>query len=273
METLINQIKKQASGYLQEKYKTARLAFTDVSEAELLAEEATNNDPLGPDAKTMTKLAEASCDGDDYWRIVDVLHRRFNWGANMQKRAENILKLLGGGQTLKEARLKALRITNEIQGFGSATASPSSSTYSPSSSEASRSSFGSYSTTNSSITWNDVNDQLNKQEHSSPSKAAAGTKYSLGGIQEEMPIADKDNSFQGFHLWDSLPVEESGSLLDVDDDENEESNGLFRGICSKLAAISSKKLNNGDHRKTFRSFSDNNRTIRKRYDRQYSSKF
>lgn len=35
METLINQIKKQASGYLQEKYKTARLAFTDVSEAEL----------------------------------------------------------------------------------------------------------------------------------------------------------------------------------------------------------------------------------------------
>lgn len=198
---------------------------------------------------------------------------RFNWGANMQKRAENILKLLGGGQTLKEARLKALRITNEIQGFGSATASPSSSTYSPSSSEASRSSFGSYSTTNSSITWNDVNDQLNKQEHSSPSKAAAGTKYSLGGIQEEMPIGDKDNSFQGFHLWDSLPVEESGSLLDVDDDENEESNGLFRGICSKLAAISPKKLNNGDHRKTFRSFSDNNRTIRKRYDRQYSSKF
>lgn len=190
----------------------------------------------------------------------------------MQKRAENILKLLGGGQTLKEARLKALRITNEIQGFGSAMASPSSSTYSPSSSEASRSSIGSYSTTNS-ITWNDVNDQLNKQEHASPSKAAAITKYSLGGIHEDKPNTHRDNSFQGFHLWDSPPVEESGSLLDVDGDENEESNGLFKGICSKLAAISPKKSNTGDHKKTLRSFSDNHRNVRKTYGHQYSSKF
>lgn len=48
----------------------------------------------------------------------------------MQKRAENILNLLRGGIILKEARLKAVKITNEIQGFGidSVTASPSLST-------------------------------------------------------------------------------------------------------------------------------------------------
>ena len=32
---LLNHIKKQASSFLQEKYKNARLAFTDVTEAEL----------------------------------------------------------------------------------------------------------------------------------------------------------------------------------------------------------------------------------------------
>ena len=32
---LIDQIKKQASSFLQEKFKTARLTFTDVTEAEL----------------------------------------------------------------------------------------------------------------------------------------------------------------------------------------------------------------------------------------------
>ena len=41
-----------------------------------MAEEATNNDPWGPNAKTMTRIAEASYEVDDYWRIVDVLHKR-----------------------------------------------------------------------------------------------------------------------------------------------------------------------------------------------------
>ena len=44
--------------------------------SERLAEEATNCDPFGPDAKTMTLIAEASFGTDDYWRIVDVLHKR-----------------------------------------------------------------------------------------------------------------------------------------------------------------------------------------------------
>lgn len=37
----------------------------------------TNDDPSSPDAKTMTKIAEASFDTVDYWRIVDVLHRKY----------------------------------------------------------------------------------------------------------------------------------------------------------------------------------------------------
>lgn len=41
-----------------------------------LAEEATNNDPRSPDARTMTRIAEASFELDDYWRIVDILHSR-----------------------------------------------------------------------------------------------------------------------------------------------------------------------------------------------------
>lgn len=37
----------------------------------------TNDDPSSPDAKTMTKIAEASFDTVDYWKIVDVLHRKY----------------------------------------------------------------------------------------------------------------------------------------------------------------------------------------------------
>lgn len=41
-----------------------------------LVEEVTNDDPSSPDAKTMTKIADASFNTVDYWRIVDVLHRK-----------------------------------------------------------------------------------------------------------------------------------------------------------------------------------------------------
>ncbi|XLR44470.1 hypothetical protein S83_029130, partial [Arachis hypogaea] len=153
-----------------------------------LAEETINKDDCSPDAKTMTRIAEASFELDDYWRIVDVLHskfctidweqwrqsynalvlleflithgpvefalefqrdaeiieelgrftyideRGFNWGARMLKLSEHILKLLEGGEALNEARLKALKITNEIQGYGISSSSPSSSSSSPSSS-------------------------------------------------------------------------------------------------------------------------------------------
>ncbi|KAI4318049.1 hypothetical protein L6164_025858 [Bauhinia variegata] len=41
-----------------------------------LAEEATNKVPCSSDAKTMTRIAEASFGIDDYLRIADILHRR-----------------------------------------------------------------------------------------------------------------------------------------------------------------------------------------------------
>ncbi|KQK19491.1 clathrin interactor EPSIN 1-like isoform X1 [Brachypodium distachyon] len=68
---------RQASGYLQDKYKQARLALGDVTPAELLVQEATSNkDACVPDAKTLSCIAQAAFDIDDYWRIANVLHRR-----------------------------------------------------------------------------------------------------------------------------------------------------------------------------------------------------
>nr|XP_043618564.1 epsin-3-like [Erigeron canadensis] len=69
-------LKKQASFFLKEKIKTARLALTDVTPAELLTEEATDEDALPPDTRTMGLISRAAFEVDDYWRIVDILHRR-----------------------------------------------------------------------------------------------------------------------------------------------------------------------------------------------------
>ncbi|KAL5542284.1 hypothetical protein UlMin_009994 [Ulmus minor] len=320
---LIDQIKKKASSFLQDKYKSARLAFTDVTEAEVLAEEATNSDPSSPDARTMTKIAEASYGIDDYWRIVDLLHKRFysvdwkewrqsykslvllefllthgpeefaeefqcdadiiqelgafqyiddkgfNWGINMQKKSEEILKLLEGGKTLKEARLKALRITKEIHGFGSSNmASPtSSSTPSSSTSESSRtSSFGSFSTTSSA--WNDANIELNKAPQMSPTKEIMEI-YSHGGIRGEnkydrLPTSSK--SADGLHLWDCPPIEESGSILKDDrgdEDEDRKEVGFVNGIFSKLPVVNAEKVG-------FRSVSDVGKMVTKKFTRQFS---
>ncbi|KAK9289087.1 hypothetical protein L1049_017558 [Liquidambar formosana] len=300
---LIDQLKRQASSFLHDKYRNARLALTDVTQAELLTEEATNNDPWGPDARTMTRIAEASYDMDDYWRIVDVLHRRlyridwrqwrlsykalvllefllthgpeefaddfqcniyviqelgtfkhvdekgFNWGANMQKKSERILRLLGGGETLKEARLKAIKVTKEIKGFGSPMSSPSSS-----SSKISRtSSFGSYSTTSSP---SNAVDELNK---SSPTKASI-ENYSRREIQDQKVSNSIETDFEGLRLWDCTSIQESGSLLDPEDKENEREDGFAGGSPSKCHGEKS----------TFRSFSDVGRVMKKKFERQFS---
>ncbi|CAN6725974.1 unnamed protein product [Malus baccata var. baccata] len=279
----LNHIKKQASNFLQEKYKIARLTFTDVTPTELLAEEATNNDPYSPDAKTMTKIADASFDVDDYWRIVDILHRRFNWGVSMQNKSDQILNLLGGGQILREARLKALKITNEIQGFGSATASPSSATsFSSSASEASRTSFGSFSTTSS--VWNDIN-ELSRSYEPSPTKLEAMERYSPSGLRSN--DYDKASNFletnensEGSHLWDCPPIEEKGSLLesgdegDAEDDEEDEfyekapDGNLISGMFSKLVNLSPRRSHG--EKVGFRSVSDVGREGQKKFDRQSS---
>ncbi|KAA8527779.1 hypothetical protein F0562_035352 [Nyssa sinensis] len=302
----LDQIKRQASSFLHERYKTVRLA-----------EEATNNEPCSPDAKTMTTIAEASYDIDDYWRIVDVLHRRldsidwkqwrqsykslilldfllthgpedfaeefqcdtdvirelgafkhkdekgFDWGANMQKKSDRILELLQGGETLRQARLKALKITKEIQGFGGSTASPSPS----SSSETSQpSSFGSNIT--SSSAWSETG-ELNKHGESPASKEAKENHLQRGTRDGKPAIVPNNRkNVEGSHLWDCPPIEEAGSLLNPEDDDEEKPNGLISGICSKLAGLSPSKCNG--EKVAFRSFSDVGKVTRKKMDRQFS---
>ncbi|KAF9605690.1 hypothetical protein IFM89_018033 [Coptis chinensis] len=325
MGTLIlSEMRKRASGFLHEKYKSARLALTDVTPAELLTEEATNGDPWGPDAKTMTRITEASFDVDDYWRIVDVLHGRFyyfdwkqwrqsykalvllefllthgpedfaeefqcdidavrdlgtfrhidetgfNWGASTQKKSERILKLLRGGEFFKEARLKALKVTKEIKGFGNLLASPSSSSPSTPSSASSfgnsGTSFGSYST-NSTPKWTD-SDDFNKQEfqhnkdyfteHSSHGELLKSKSHTLDDAMNE--------NLKKLHLWDYRPMEETGSLLDSKEKGKEEMKdqrqGLLDGIRSRLAG--------GGSPSKLRSISDVGKGMKKKFDRQFS---
>uniref|UniRef100_A0A1D1ZD59 ENTH domain-containing protein C794.11c n=1 Tax=Anthurium amnicola TaxID=1678845 RepID=A0A1D1ZD59_9ARAE len=70
------ELKRQASCFLKEKIRTARLALTDVTPAQLLAEEATNGNPWAPDTRAMGFISRAAFEVDDYWRVVDVLHMR-----------------------------------------------------------------------------------------------------------------------------------------------------------------------------------------------------
>nr|CAD1822087.1 unnamed protein product [Ananas comosus var. bracteatus] len=152
------ELKKQASSFLKDKIRTARLALTDVTPAELLTEEATNGTPWPPETKTMGFISRSAFEIDDYWRIVEILHKRFskfdrkhwrepykalvllehlllhgpesvteefqidkefNWGLTVRMKSERVLKLLEKGPLLKEERDRARKVTRGIQGFGS----------------------------------------------------------------------------------------------------------------------------------------------------------
>uniref|UniRef100_M0ZHS4 ENTH domain-containing protein n=2 Tax=Solanum tuberosum TaxID=4113 RepID=M0ZHS4_SOLTU len=172
-QPFLHEFKKQASFFLKEKIKTARLALTDVTPTQILTEEATNGNPGAPDTKTLKMISKAAFEVDDYWRIVGILHKKlssfdkknwrvsykavivlehlltygpesvaeefqsdkdviremgsfqlidekgFNWGLNVRKKSERILKLLEDGQLLKEERNKSRKISRGIEGFGS----------------------------------------------------------------------------------------------------------------------------------------------------------
>ncbi|KAK2997615.1 hypothetical protein RJ639_025087 [Escallonia herrerae] len=85
-----HEFKKQASFFFKEKIKNARLALTDVTSAQLLTEEATNGNPGAPDTRTLTIISRAAFEVDDFWRIVEILHKRFerfdkkNWRLSYQ---------------------------------------------------------------------------------------------------------------------------------------------------------------------------------------------
>ncbi|KAJ6715909.1 ENTH/VHS FAMILY PROTEIN-RELATED, partial [Salix koriyanagi] len=72
-----HELKKQASFFFKGKIKSARLALTDVTPAELLTEEATHGNSWAPDNPTLGSISRAAFEVDDYWRIVGILHKRF----------------------------------------------------------------------------------------------------------------------------------------------------------------------------------------------------
>lgn len=74
----LDNIKRQASFYLRDKFKSARLLLTDVTPSQLLAEEATNDDEWGPATKTMAAISDACRRSDECPRIMIVLHSRFS---------------------------------------------------------------------------------------------------------------------------------------------------------------------------------------------------
>ncbi|CAF1966434.1 hypothetical protein HID58_075082 [Brassica napus] len=268
------EIKKQASLFLHDKYNVARLVLTDVTETELLVEEVTNDDPSSPDAKTMTKIADASFNTVDYWRIVDVLHRKigkgggemkkwreaykamvllefllthgplhlphdflydldhirflstfqyvddkgFDWGAKVQKKADQIQTLLLGKEELREARLKALKITAQINGFG------------------------------------------NSASFSAPSPPPS-------------PASSSPLNSSGTTLTEREAVSESDSLIGDKDERNRTAGEetLISGICSKLAGLSPlKKLHGGRTAAGFHALSNVERVSSKCYDRRNS---
>ncbi|GMI72566.1 hypothetical protein HRI_000925900 [Hibiscus trionum] len=75
---VMQEFKKQASFFFREKIKTARLALTDVTPVQLLTEEATDGNMLSPSACKMAVISKAAFEVDDYWRIVEILHRRLS---------------------------------------------------------------------------------------------------------------------------------------------------------------------------------------------------
>ncbi|XP_019178632.1 PREDICTED: clathrin interactor 1 isoform X2 [Ipomoea nil] len=89
-QPFLHEFKKQASFFLREKIKTARLALTDVTPAQLLAEEATSGGQGSPDTRTLKMISRAAFEIDDYWRITEIMHKRLarfdrkNWRVSYQ---------------------------------------------------------------------------------------------------------------------------------------------------------------------------------------------
>ncbi|XP_028757106.1 epsin-2-like [Neltuma alba] len=73
---LLHEFRKRASFFLKEKIKTARLALTDVTPAQLMTEEATNGNPWPPASPTLRLISRAAFELEEYWRIVEILHKR-----------------------------------------------------------------------------------------------------------------------------------------------------------------------------------------------------
>lgn len=169
----------------------------------------------------------------------------------MQRKSERILSLLQEDDTLKQARLKAQRISSEIHGFGSST-TPSP----PSSSSASSwsSSFGSNSTTSSS--FSDTED---------PNKDVDGDNYG-SDISTVSPRVSRDerSSPSGSHCYNRK--EKESLLVNMEDEEegDKEDGNFVSRLCSRLGISprghqfrnhSFKRLHDGKDKRIHRQFS------------------
>ncbi|KAG1361522.1 epsin-3 [Cocos nucifera] len=280
----LSKIKKQASSFLQEKYKSARLVLTGVTQAEMLRSVYWKE--WRQSYKTLVLLEfllthgpedmfeEFHCDINviqQLGKLNYVDERGFNWGACMQNKSERILRLLSDQKQLQEARSKALKISKEIQGFGNLIVSPSSSSSStPSSSKTCRtSSFSSYSL--DSPTWNGEDDQSKQvQDHAAADKIPEDLERGSPKNCTVDPMLDKE--VKRLHLWDS-PIEEAGSLLEATNQDKEgESDDRSGGICSRLFGTANQIIR--DNNVTgFRSLSDVGKVTKKKIDRQLSHRF
>lgn len=206
----------------------------------------------------------------------------------MQQKSERILELLQGGDTLKLARLKAIRITNEIHGFGNMMATPPSSSSASSSKTSQSSSLASYSSTSS--TWNNV-DGLGKYDLLKKDDINVLEHDSTDGREEEEKTGtlNVENDVEDLHGWDSgVCVEEKGPLIRVegegemiekngkyDDNDNddvkvyERPQGFLSGVRSRFVCVGPLRRNNGA-KVDFKSFSDVGKVKEKRFERQFS---
>ncbi|XP_058006819.1 uncharacterized protein LOC110651312 [Hevea brasiliensis] len=127
-----HEFKRQASLFFKEKIKTARLALTDVTPAELLTK--FDRKTWRVTYKTLLVLEhllthgplrvadEFPCDKEvikklESFQLVD--EKGFNWGSCVRNLSARILKLLESEPFLKEERARLRKLTQRIQGFGS----------------------------------------------------------------------------------------------------------------------------------------------------------
>ncbi|RDY09514.1 Epsin-2, partial [Mucuna pruriens] len=120
---LFHEFKKQASFFLKEKIKTARLALTDVTTAELMTEEATSGNPWAPDSRTLRSISRAAFELDDYWRIVEILHKRLlkfekkNWRVSYNSMIVLESLLTHGPESVAEEFKSDKDVISQMKGF------------------------------------------------------------------------------------------------------------------------------------------------------------
>ncbi|XP_056694644.1 epsin-3 isoform X2 [Spinacia oleracea] len=261
---------RQASSFLQEKYRAARLALTDISEAELLCN--VNWKKWRQSYNSLILLEFLITHGPEDFATefrsdVNVIkelgtfcytdQKGVNWGHYMRNKTERILQCMEGGSSLQEVRSKAIKLTNEIQGFGSSPSSISSplSTSSPTSSSW-RSSFHSNSPSSPTL-WNDntnyyqnYHGEMDKQPFDHHHQDYLEPNHS----PKEMIFHHKlPKNFLGVIASDLLDwnsIEDTFTEIDLNDgeDPNKKKIGFFQGMCVKHVGYSPLKKD-GDRKK------------------------